>query len=184
MNAPAQYSSTRTGYGEFLKFNNSESQKIIGTENGNTTYFTVDRLVISGGDGYDTGEGGDIYLWAGRSGTNGGSGGDIKVDGGNSYGGSEGGTIKIRGGNSDTGTGGFIEMWAGSGSVGAPIRMYTWNSNISQWNNWTFTSIGTLNLPDFGTTPGSGDGNIGDLCRNGDVLYFKNSTGWKTVGLS
>jgi len=49
---------------------------------------------------------------------------------------------------------------------------------------WTFKSIATLNLPSFGSTPGAGDGAVGDLCRNGDVLYFKNSTGWKTVGLS
>ena len=50
--------------------------------------------------------------------------------------------------------------------------------------NWTFKSIATLNLPSFGATPGAGDGAVGDICRNGDVLYFKTSSGWQTIGLT
>jgi hypothetical protein len=138
---PNQSSSVRTGSGQFLKLRNNSNQKIIGTENGNVDYPTVDRIVISGGDGYDTGEGGDVYLWAGRSGLNGGSGGDIKVDAGNAYNGTEGGTVKIRGGNSDTGIGGFIEVRAGTGGSNADIRLIAGN------NQWTINENATLSLP-------------------------------------
>ena len=51
-------------------------------------------------------------------------------------------------------------------------------------NTWIFDARGTLSLPNIGSIPGAGFGSIGDICRNGDVLYFKTSTGWKTVGLS
>ena len=144
---PNQLSSSRTGGGNFLKFPNDGYQKIIGTDNGDAGRNYVDRLVISGGDGFDTGEGGDIYLWAGRSGANGGTGGDIKVDAGNGTN-SDGGTIKIRGGNSDTGTGGFIELWTGSGASGAPITLSAWNGG--GWNQWIFEAHGNLTLPSGG----------------------------------
>ena len=50
---------------------------------------------------------------------------------------------------------------------------------------WTFDATGTFNLPNFGSTPNDiTDGSVGDLARNGDVLYFKTSTGWKTVSLT
>ena len=145
---PYNPSSARTSSGDFLKFRLSGAQKIIGTDNGDVDYPNVDRIVISGGDGYGTGEGGDIYLWAGRSGANGGSGGDIKVDAGNSYANSEGGTIKIRGGNSDGGTGGFVELWTGTGATGAPITLSAWNGG--GWNQWVFQPHGNLVLPSGG----------------------------------
>lgn len=59
---------------------------------------------------------------------------------------------------------------------------FTLRSNGS--NNWMFKSIGTLNLPNFGAVPGAGDGAVGDICRNGDDLYFKTSSGWATIGLT
>ena len=74
-------------------------------------------------------------------------------------------------------TGGEIKTALGTGNV-------VIEANDGTVRTWTFKSIGTLNLPDFGAVPGSGDGDVGDMCRNGDVLYFKTSTGWKTVGLS
>jgi Concanavalin A-like lectin/glucanases superfamily len=73
--------------------------------------------------------------------------------------------------------GGEIKTAVGTGNV-------VIEANDGTVRTWTFKSIGTLNLPDFGAVPGSGDGAVGDMCRNGDVLYFKTSTGWKTVGLS
>ena len=57
------------------------------------------------------------------------------------------------------------------------------NSGASTYT-WTFGMTGTLNLPNFGAVPGIGDGAVGDIARNDDVLYFKTSTGWKTVNLT
>ena len=152
--APYAYSNARTGAGQFFKLRNTENQKIIGTENGNSTYQTVDRLVISGGDGFDSGEGGDIYLWAGRSGDNGGSGGDIKVDAGNANN-SEGGTIKIRGGSSQSSQGGFVEIWSGQGATGAPISMHVWGN--SGWSEWSHRPDGVTIFPNRTITSGVGN---------------------------
>lgn len=50
---------------------------------------------------------------------------------------------------------------------------------------WTFNAVGAFNFPSFGSTPNDvTDGSVGDLARTGDVLYFKTSTGWKTVTLT
>ena len=67
------------------------------------------------------------------------------------------------------------------GSV-APIGVYTYPATYT--HTWAFKSIGALNLPNLGTVPGAGDGTVGDICRNGDVLYFKTSSGWATIGLT
>ena len=108
----------RTGSGDNLQFEKgSVYQKIISTQDGTGSAPTVERLVISGGDSYQngptySGEGGDIYLWAGK----GQNGGDIKVDAGEGI--SSGGTVKVRGGYTDTGDGGFIEIYAGGSNNG------------------------------------------------------------------
>lgn len=130
---PNQSSNARTGQGEVLRFGNTGNQAIITgpiADEGNNG--TAQRLVIAGQDGYTgtTGEGGDIYLWAGRGGDAGGTGGDIKVDGGNGQGAGEGGTIKIRGGYSPDGNGGFVEIQGGQSSNGTGG-----NINISTYQN-------------------------------------------------
>jgi hypothetical protein len=108
----------RTGSGDNLQFEKgSVYQKIISTQDGTGSAPTVERLVISGGDSYSngptySGEGGDIYLWAGK----GQNGGDIKVDAGEGI--EEGGTVKVRGGYTETGAGGFVEIYAGGSSDG------------------------------------------------------------------
>ena len=56
-------------------------------------------------------------------------------------------------------------------------------SILATSKTWTFSSQALLSLPDLGTVPTT-EGSIGDLTRNGDVLYFKTSTGWKTINLS
>jgi hypothetical protein len=134
---PSMPTNGRTGQADaliFSKNNGHTGQKVIGTQGGTADNPIVERLVIAGGDGFGGGEGGDIYLWAGRSSTdaNGsGGGGDIKVDAGDAYD-SEGGTIKIRGGNSYQGTnnlpmsGGWIQINGGSaysGGNGADISL-------------------------------------------------------------
>ena len=118
------------GTGQTFRFGDSTQQVIITNSTATEASPNSTRMIIQGGVGYDNGEGGDIYLWAGNSGPNGGTGGDIKVDAGIGYNGSEGGTIKIRGGASDTGNGGFVEIHGGAGGysgAGAPITIYSGN---------------------------------------------------------
>ena len=168
-----QASNERTGSGQALLFSKFDGgQKIIGTQNGTAEFPVVERLVIVGGDGYGTGEGGDIYLWAGRSDRNnaagGQGGGDIKIDAGDGYD-SPGGTVKIRGGTVflDQGTapsnGGFIEITAGEsydGGDGGNITLIAGNaynegndgaillSTGKGTHNWSFDRDGNLVFPD------------------------------------
>jgi len=169
---PYQPTNQRTGLGEALVFTKSNNQKVIATAPGDAGQPTVSRLVIAGGDGYQSGEGGDIYLWAGKSGVGvagGSGGGDIKVDAGDALNSAQGGTVKIRGGSSydngiGGGLGGFVEIDAGGGNVGGPVTISSGQGN-SQANSgnvsiqtpyggtWYFDNYGNL------TTPGS-SGNI------------------------
>ena len=167
-----QQANERTGSGEAIIFSKSDGgQKIIGTQDGTEEFPVVERLVISGGDGYGTGEGGDIYLWAGRSdrnnATGGGGGGDIKIDAGDGYG-VLGGTIKIRGGDvyfigeASSATGGFVEITAGSSynGDGANISLTAGNaynagndgeillSTGKGAHNWKFDRDGNITFPD------------------------------------
>jgi hypothetical protein len=135
---PIVQTNGRTGTGEGLLFKKSGYQKVISTENGTVSSQTVERMVIAGGDSYNdggtySGEGGDLYLWAGK----GYDGGDIKIDAGEATDGT-GGTIKVRGGYSPNGNGGFVEINAGdsSNAVGG-------NVNISAG---TGTSNGVVNI--------------------------------------
>jgi hypothetical protein len=164
---PTQPSNQRTGSGLVLKLGDTNTQAIItGPAPVANVFNTAPRLVVAGQDGLNYGEGGDIYLWAGRSGPDGGSGGDIKVDGGDGYNGSEGGTVKIRGGYGYGGTagqaiGGFVEIYAGGGNIGAPvdIRAGQGNSQPNSGNitlttyyggTWTFGNDGEFYLPTGG----------------------------------
>jgi len=178
---PVQPSNQRTGSGLVLKLGSINQQAIItGPVPVPGSYDAAPRLVVAGQDGVNSGEGGDIYLWAGRSGPTGGTGGDIKVDAGQGYYGSEGGTIKIRGGSSDgsgagISQGGFIEITAGSGNIGAPINITAGQGN-SQANSanvsihtayggtWNFDNAGTLTLPH------------GQLDYNSGYSRFKDAT--------
>ena len=169
---PYQPTNNRTGSGEALVFAKSNNQKVIATAPGDAGQPIVSRLVIAGGDGFESGEGGDIYLWAGRSGVGvagGSGGGDIKVDAGEALNSAQGGTVKIRAGNSydqgiGGGIGGFVEILAGGGNTGGPVTISSGQGN-SQANSgfvqiqtpyggtWYFDNYGNL------TTPGA-SGNI------------------------
>jgi hypothetical protein len=74
-------------------------------------------------------------------------------------------------------TGGEIKTAAGTGDV-------VIEANDGNAHTWTFKSVGILNLPNFGDVPVAGDGAVGDICRNGDLLYFKTSSGWAAIGLT
>lgn len=171
---PLSNGNNRTGEGNNLQFEKGSAfQKIISTQDGTELVPTVERLVISGGDSYndgtnDVGEGGDIYLWAGK----GANGGDIKVDAGESSEG-EGGTVKIRGGYSEY-NGGFVEISSGVGASGSGgnININSGNGSVNGGNisiqagnggtlggnitlsttdgSWIFKSNGDLVLPEGG----------------------------------
>lgn len=178
---PSLTSNNRTGTGENLKFAKSNSQKIISTGAGTADNNTVERLVIAGGDSYQdpetsiyAGEGGDIYLWAGR----GDNGGDIKVDAGDSYG-TYGGDVKVRGGSSyaENGLGGFLELRAGNGTntggTGGPVNIYGGYGNVASGavnihsgnNTWAFSPDGRLLLG-----------------ANAGVIYTDQNTGSVSIG--
>ena len=104
--------------GQTLLFGDAGQEAIITTPNGVAGNEYSQRLVINPGAGYDYGEGGDIYLWAGRGGDNNGSGGDIKIRGGQGMGESgSGGYIRMEGGDSQGGGyPGYINITAGYGA--------------------------------------------------------------------
>ena len=157
---PLSNGNNRTGEGNNLQFEKGSAfQKIISTQDGTELVPTVERLVISGGDSYndgvnDIGEGGDIYLWAGK----GANGGDIKVDAGNSSS-QEGGTIKIRGGYSQSSIGGFVQISSGYGGLGGGDISITADgggtgieaggeiSMNTVGGTWTFKNNGGLEFP-------------------------------------
>jgi hypothetical protein len=112
--------------GQTLLFGDNTQEAIISTADGTVSNENSQRLVINPGQGFDYGEGGDIYLWAGRGGDGSGSGGDIKIRGGqggaNTTGGSggDGGYIRIEAGDSATtgGTPGYIDINGGINYLG------------------------------------------------------------------
>jgi len=132
----------RTGSltGQALVFGDSTQEALISTPNG-TTFADSQRIVINPGAGAanTTGEGGDIYLYAGRGGDAGGTGGDIKirgglgpVDGAGGYldimggeaaGNGVGGRIDIQGGESGNSNGGDINITGGQGINGGDINI-------------------------------------------------------------
>ena len=135
--------------GQTLLFGDNEQEAIISTPDGvaGINGDSSQRLVINPGEGYQGGEGGDIYLWAGRGGNASGSGGDIKIRGGqggaNTVGGAGGaggyirmeagdaattggnpGYIDITGGYSNT-VGGYVNVTGGQGAtVGGDVKIY------------------------------------------------------------
>ena len=117
---------SRTGNGENLQFAKSGNQKVISTAAGTVGQPTVERLVIAGGDSYYdagtstyTGEGGDVYLWAGK----GDNGGDVKVQAGEGV--TQGGYLRMHAGDTLSGYGGFVELYAGDSNngYGGPVNI-------------------------------------------------------------
>ena len=107
--------------GQTLLFGDATQEAIISTPDGsNADGINSQRLVINPGKGEDSngGEGGDIYLWAGRGGNNNGSGGDVKIRGGQGMGNTgSGGYLRIEAGDSqDLGTPGYIDITGGQGA--------------------------------------------------------------------
>ena len=149
--------------GQTLLFGDNTQEAIISTADGTVSNENSQRLVINPGQGYDYGEGGDIYLWAGRGGDGSGSGGDIKIRGGQGganttggIGGSGGyirieagdsattggspGYVDINGGNSAIAGGGYVEILGGQGAtVGGDANLkggYGYNDRGGNVNIW------------------------------------------------
>jgi hypothetical protein len=107
--------------GQVLKFSDPNKQAIIYGPAATTG--SAQRMLLQGAPGADgsTGEGGDVYIWAGRGGSvvdavGGGDGGDVKVRAGQGRGGASGGYVRIQGGDSDSGVGGFVDIQGGDGT--------------------------------------------------------------------
>lgn len=184
-------SSTITGY--TLLGGTGDYEFVLSTPNGITGIDNSQRLVINPGAGRDgtSGEGGDIYLWAGRGGSGdlansigGGSGGDVKIRGGQGMAGGEGGYIRIEAGNGDNqnspgGYPGFIEITAGQGGNTAPggyVRILAGTGDIIGGD--ANISAGTgLNGPGGNvniTAGGSGNG----LAEYGNVYVHAGANTW------
>ena len=141
--------------GQTLLFSDSTQEAIISTPNGTVANNSSQRLVLNPGKGYNGGEGGDIYLWAGRGGNASGTGGDIKIRGGqggaNTGGGSggDGGYIRIEAGDaaSTGGAAGYVDIHGGlSTTSGGAVNIRTATTNTFN-HAWQFGNNGTLTLP-------------------------------------
>jgi hypothetical protein len=199
INFPYNTSNARTGSGEVLQFGNNNNQTIITGPKTDDTHVTATRLVVAGQDGFTgtTGEGGDIYLWAGKGGSAGGTGGDIKLDGGQGSLGGQGGTVKMRGGSSPDGTGGFVEIQGGSGTTGGYVDISSYNGakitlsgdggeflNNSNVPNNQIATIGDLGvMQQIGKFYTSSVSHFVDSTWTGKHAYFTYDGNWDAIFL-
>ena len=167
LTVPISDNATPNGTGQTLKFSDSTQQAIIFGPPSTVDNPSAERIIIQGAPGYTdtTGEGGDVYVWAGPGGSAGGSGGDIKVRAGRGIGSGGGGYLNFQAGDSSTGYGGYINIESGEGATdqggniditarnGGQLRLYTsQNGNITLntaggSNVWTLSPTGTTTLP-------------------------------------
>ena len=147
-------SGTISGY--TIKIGDGANEAVITTPDGVNA--DSQRLVINPGKGKDgtSGEGGDIYLWAGRGGTGdgttgGGSGGDIKIRGGQGMLDADGGYIRMEGGDSSgAGQGGYIEIRAGYTYGGTAGHVNIQGGYNSSGTGGDVTLISGYGNPDYG----------------------------------
>jgi hypothetical protein len=182
-------------FAQTLKFGNPNQQVIITgptpEENQN-----AERIIIQGQRGLGSGEGGDVYLWAGDTdGTNGGDikiyagdadqndsgyGGYVNIDGGRGF--NSGGNVEITGGSSPGGNGGNVTIRSGNGSndtTNGAVFIETTN------NVWSFDRTGVLTLPVNGdivnsngtSVLGGGGASTGDFTfANADITVNDNAS--------
>lgn len=130
-----------------LNGSDGSQEFIITTPDGVVGNEYSQRLVINPGAGNNFGEGGDIYLWAGRGGNGSGSGGDIKIRGGQ-------GGANTQGGSG--GSGGYIRIEAGdAASVGGGAAGY-----IDITGGFSNITGGYVRIQGGGGNAGGGDANI------------------------
>ena len=94
---PISDNTTPNGTGQTLKFSDSSQQAIIFGPVSTVSSPSAERIIIQGAPGFTgtTGEGGDVYLWAGPGGSLNGNGGDIKVRAGQGDGTGGGGYLNL-----------------------------------------------------------------------------------------
>jgi hypothetical protein len=161
LTVPISDNTTPNGTGQTLKFSDSSQQAIIFGPVSTGSSPSAERIIIQGAPGYTgtTGEGGDIYLWAGPGGSTNGDGGDIKVRAGYGPGTGQGGYLNFQAGDSATGYGGHINIESGETGTygqgsditvqarsGGEIYLRTYKSNGTP-NNWLLSNNGVLTLP-------------------------------------
>ena len=163
--------------GQTLLFGNATQEAIISTPDGvlGINGDSSQRLVINPGEGYQGGEGGDIYLWAGRGGNASGSGGDIKIRGGqggaNTVGGAggSGGYIRMEAGDAATtgGNPGYIDITGGySNTVGGYVNVTggqgnTIGGDVKIYGGYGTATGGNVNI--WGGASGNGQANEGHV---------------------
>jgi len=171
--------------GQTLLFGNSNQEAIISTPDGVPGNEYSQRLVINPGAGNNYGEGGDIYLWAGRGGDGSGSGGDIKIRGGqggaNTVGGSggDGGYIRIEAGDaaSTGGYAGYIDITGGtSNAVGGYVTI-TGGSGQTQGGDANING-GFTNSGPGGRVNINGGGSGSGLSQYGNVNIVAGASTW------
>ena len=194
--------------GQTLLFGDANQEAIISTPDGTPGNEYSQRLVINPGEGYNYGEGGDIYLWAGRGGDGSGSGGDIKIRGGqggaNTQGGDGGdggyirmeagdaastggspGYIYIKGGQNSTGQGGQVTVIGGQGAtVGGDANIYggygqTTGGNVNIWGG--ASGNGQANEGHVNIQTG---GNTWTFSADGTLALSDNGLLWNNGGLT
>ena len=178
LTVPISDNTTPNGTGQTIKFSDSSQQAIIfGPEALSLSNPSAQRVIIQGAPGFTgtTGEGGDVYLWAGPGGSLNGSGGDIKVRAGYGNGLGTGGYLNFQAGDSLTGDGGWIRIESGEtgtygqgGDIevqarsGGEVYLRTYTSDGTP-NEWLFDNNGDLNIAAGGTIRDPVTGN--DLLR-------------------
>lgn len=166
--------------GQVLQFGESGRQAIItGPTPPNNA--NAERLIIQGQRATGTGEGGDVYLWAGDSQINGGDikiyagdadgvtagyGGYVNIDGG--YGLTQGGHVLITGGSSNT-ISGNLTLRAGQGGDHGSVYVSTYG------HQWTFDANGVLTLPASGDIKDSNGNSVLSDSFSGSYLDLTNT---------
>ena len=170
-----------------LKFGDPNQQVII-TGPTPPVDNAAQRLIIQGQAGNGTGEGGDVYLWAGDAQTNGGdikiyagdadasgSGGYINIDAGSGVDG--GGQVNLTGGSSSNGSGGPIYVTAGysGGADGSAINI---NGGQSAANAGPVNVTGGYGAAKGGNVVITGGGSGLGLPGYGNVYVVAGTSTW------
>jgi hypothetical protein len=155
--------------GSVLQFGNTNDLQAIITGPTPTQNQNAQRLIIQGQRATGSGEGGDVYFWAGDSDVNGGDikiyagdadsttegyGGYVNIEGGRGF--NSGGNVSITGGDSSDGAGGNVNIRGGFGATNGEVSIQSGS------HYWSFNDDGNLALP-YGGTIKDADGN--DLLR-------------------
>ncbi len=161
LTVPISDNATPTGTGQTIKFSDPTQQAIIYGPASTVDNNSAERIIIQGAPGFagTTGEGGDVYLWAGPGGDAGGNGGDIKIRAGRGQLTGSGGYLNFQAGQSNTGNGGWIGIESGSSNTygnggyitiqarsGGDITLRTYNSE-GNTKEIVLNNAGTTTFP-------------------------------------